>query len=59
MKRDMNRNTIQEVLGDLEARLDAYLVEWRRELGIENRNPRPASSPKSGIRQPPSGRRKV
>jgi hypothetical protein len=35
MKRDVDRNTIQEVLTDLETRLEAYLVRWRRELGIQ------------------------
>jgi hypothetical protein len=35
MKRDVDSNTIQEVLGDLEARLKAYVVQWRRELGIK------------------------
>ena len=30
----MERNAREEILGDLETRLKAYLVEWRRELGI-------------------------
>jgi len=30
----VDRNAIKEILGDLEARLEAYLVEWRRELGM-------------------------
>lgn len=30
----MDKNAIEEILGDLETRLKAYLVEWRRELGI-------------------------
>jgi hypothetical protein len=34
MKRDVDRSAIQEVLGDLETSLEAYLVEWRRRLGI-------------------------
>jgi hypothetical protein len=34
MKKNLDRNAIQEVLGNLEARLEAYLVEWRRELSI-------------------------
>src|SRR5215212_6809730 len=32
--REVDRNAIQEILGDLETRLEAYLVEWRRELGL-------------------------
>jgi len=59
MKSDVDRDALQEVLGDLEPRLKAYLVEWRRQLGIENRGPRPESSPKSSSRQPLTGRRKV
>jgi hypothetical protein len=35
MKRD--GNTIHEVLGTLETRLEAYLAEWRRVLGIQER----------------------
>jgi hypothetical protein len=30
----VDRNAIQEILGDLETRLEAYLVEWRGELGL-------------------------
>jgi hypothetical protein len=30
----VDSNAIQEILGDLETRLEAYLVEWRRELGL-------------------------
>jgi hypothetical protein len=30
----VERNAREEILGDLETRLKAYLVEWRRELGI-------------------------
>jgi hypothetical protein len=30
----MEKNAIEEILGDLEIRLKAYLVEWRRERGI-------------------------
>jgi hypothetical protein len=55
MKSDVDRDALQEVLGDLETRLEAYLVEWRRLHGIEDRDARPASSPKSSVRQPPSG----
>jgi hypothetical protein len=32
--RGVDKNAIEEILGDLETRLKAYLVEWRRELGI-------------------------
>jgi hypothetical protein len=35
MKRDVDGNAIREVLGDLETRLEAYLDEWRRRLGIQ------------------------
>jgi len=31
----VDRNKVQQVLGDLEVRLEAYLVQWRRELGIK------------------------
>jgi hypothetical protein len=34
MKSDVDREAIQEVLENLESRLKAYLVEWRREHGI-------------------------
>ena len=34
MKNDLDRNAIQEMLGNLETRLEEYLVEWRRELSI-------------------------
>ena len=57
MKSDADRDALREVLGDLETRLEAYLVEWRRLLGIENKDPRPASSQKSGVRQTSNGRR--
>jgi hypothetical protein len=57
MKSDVDRDALQEVLGDLETRLEAYLLEWRRLLGIEDWDPKPASSAKSGVRQPPSGGR--
>jgi hypothetical protein len=30
----VDRNAIQEILGDLETRLEAYLIEWRGELGL-------------------------
>jgi hypothetical protein len=32
----VDKNAIEEILGDLETRLKAYLVEWRRELGIRS-----------------------
>ena len=32
--REVDKNAIQEILGDLESRLETYLVEWRRELGL-------------------------
>ena len=32
--REVDRNAIQEILGDLETRLEVYLVEWQRELGL-------------------------
>jgi len=35
IERDVGRNVMQEVLGDLEAKLEAYLVDWRRPLGIQ------------------------
>ena len=31
---EVDRNAIQEILGDLETRLEEYLIEWRRELGL-------------------------
>jgi hypothetical protein len=34
---DLDRNALQKVLGDLETRLEAYLVEWRRQLGLQER----------------------
>jgi hypothetical protein len=37
MKSDVDRDALQKVLGDLETRLEAYLVEWRRQLGIQKR----------------------
>jgi hypothetical protein len=30
----VNKNAIEEILGALETRLEAYLVEWRGELSI-------------------------
>jgi hypothetical protein len=30
----VDRNAIKEILGDLEIRLEAYLVEWQRELDL-------------------------
>ena len=35
MKSDVDRDALQKVLGDLETRLKAYLVEWRQQLGIQ------------------------
>ena len=37
MKSDEDRDAVQQVLGDLETRLKAYLVEWRRQLGVQKR----------------------
>jgi hypothetical protein len=37
MRSDVDRHALQEVLGDLEARLEAYLVEWRRRFDIQER----------------------
>ena len=34
-KRNVDRNAIQEALRDFEIRIEASLVEWRRELGIQ------------------------
>jgi hypothetical protein len=34
-KGDIDDNAIQEALRDLETRLEAYLVEWRRQVGIQ------------------------
>jgi hypothetical protein len=33
--RGANRHVIREVLEDLEIRLEAYLTEWRGQLGIQ------------------------
>ena len=35
MKSEVDRNALREILGDLETRLEAYLVEWRQQLGIQ------------------------
>ncbi len=35
MKRDVDGNAIDEALSNLETRLESYLVEWRRALGIQ------------------------
>ena len=35
MKRDVDGNAIHEALGNLETRLESYLVECCRELGIQ------------------------
>jgi hypothetical protein len=37
MRSDVDRHALQEVLGNLETRLEAYLVEWRRRLDIQDR----------------------
>jgi hypothetical protein len=37
MRSDVDRHALQEVLGDLETRLEAYLVEWRRRFDIQER----------------------
>ena len=36
IKRNADRNAIQGALRDLETSIEAYLVEWRRELGIQS-----------------------
>jgi len=33
--RGENRHALREVLEDLEVRLEAYLTEWREQLGIQ------------------------
>jgi hypothetical protein len=38
MKSDVDRDALQEVLENLETRLKAYLVEWRRRFDIHDRN---------------------
>jgi hypothetical protein len=35
IKRNVDRNAIQEALRNLETSIEAYLVGWRRELGIQ------------------------
>jgi hypothetical protein len=35
---EVDRNALREILGDLETRLKAYLVEWRRRFDIHDRN---------------------
>jgi hypothetical protein len=37
MKSDVDRDALQEVLENLETRLKAYLVEWRRRFDIHDR----------------------
>ena len=37
MKRDVDGKAIHEVLCALETKLEAYLAEWRRDLGIQER----------------------
>jgi hypothetical protein len=32
----VNRNAIQEILGDLETKLEEYLVGWRRDLRLQD-----------------------
>jgi hypothetical protein len=34
---EVDRNALREILGDLETRLEAYLVEWRRRFDIHDR----------------------
>jgi hypothetical protein len=58
MKSDVDRDALQKVLGDLETRLKAYLVEWQRQLGIQEQ-PDLATSVRNSLRQPPNGRRKA
>jgi len=38
MKSDVDRDALQKMLGTLETRLKAYLVEWRRDLGIQSQH---------------------
>ena len=38
MKSGVDREALQKVLGDLESRLEAYLVEWRQQLGIQEQS---------------------
>ena len=35
MKSDVDRDAVQQVLGDLETRLKVYLVEWRQQLSVQ------------------------
>jgi hypothetical protein len=37
MTSDVDRKALREALGALETRLEAYLVEWQRQLGIPKR----------------------
>lgn len=37
VKSEADKNALREVLEDLETRLEAYLVEWRRQLGVQER----------------------
>jgi hypothetical protein len=37
VKSEADKNALREVLEDLETRLEAYLVEWRRQLGVQKR----------------------
>ena len=54
------------MLGELKSRLEAYLVEWRRQLGIQERTeasidrderrPAAAERKKKGVESPPLNR---
>ncbi len=58
-RKDMERNAIKEVLGDLETKLGAYLVEWRRRLnllewpeaGIDRKEQRPVATEREELRR--------
>jgi hypothetical protein len=54
MKSDVDGEALQKVLGGLETRLEAYLVEWRRRLDIQDRTE--ASIARDERRQAASGR---
>jgi hypothetical protein len=51
-----NGQGLDEVLEYLETRLEAYLVEWRQQLGIQER-PEACSGRKKQSLDPPSGRK--
>jgi hypothetical protein len=70
MKRGVDGKAIHEVLCALETRLEAYLAEWRRDLGIQERpeagidrkERRPAATEreKKGVESPaPNSRRRL